>query len=344
MHRPVVRLAPSRPAASLFLALGAALLAFPAQADEMALAPDPGALDNISLADEIIAKRPIAPAPAAYMQDRDIDQDILFPPTNPDDDDPDRKWARDYFAIAGGVLTSPRYNGADDNVVLPGGYLRGRISGFSFSTRGTNFQVDLIRQRRGQRIDWKLGPVVNLRSDRTGRIGDPQVEALGEKKVAVELGLTGGVTMTGVFTSKYDQLGLRFIVLADISGRHSSWVASPTIEYSTPLSKRAYIGMSVSVNVYGKGFGAYYFDVDPLGSAASGLPVYERAGRKATAGKYTIGVAGAYSLSGDLRKGFALLTGVQYGRMASRFAASPIVAIAGDKDQWIAGAGVAYQF
>src|SRR3546814_16429804 len=108
------------------------------------------------------------------------------------DYDPDRKWALDYFAIAGGVLTSPRYNGADDNVVLPGGYLRGRISGFSFSTRGTNFQVDLIRQRRGQRIDWKLGPVVNLRSDRTGRIGDPQVEALGEKKVALELGLTGG--------------------------------------------------------------------------------------------------------------------------------------------------------
>src|SRR3546814_16154609 len=102
--------------------------------------------------------------------------------------------------------------------------------------------------------------------------------------------------------------------------------------------------MSGSVNVYGKGFGAYYFDVDPLGSAASGLPVYERAGRKAAAGKYTIGVAGAYSLSGDLRKGFALLTGVQYGRMASRFAASPLVAIAGDKDQWIAGAGVAYQF
>src|SRR3546814_1107538 len=89
--------------------------------------------------------------------------------------------------------------------------------------------------------------------------------------------------MPGLFPSKYDQLGMRFIVLADISVRHSSWVASPTIEYSTPLSKRAYIGMSVSVNVYGKGFGAYYFDVDPLGSAASGLPVYERAGRKATA-------------------------------------------------------------
>src|SRR3546814_17205590 len=79
----------------------------------------------------------------------------------------------------------------------------------------------------------------------------------------------------------------------------------------SPFSKRAFIGVSASVNVYGKGFGDYYYDIDPAGSAASGLPVYSDAGRKATAGKYQIGLAGAYALSGDLRKGFALVGGVQ---------------------------------
>ena len=344
MNRPPFRLARRLTAASLFLALCAGLAAAPANAEDLVVSIDPEALRGLDPADRIAAARPLATRPAAYLQDREIDQDILLPPANPEDDDPDRRWARDYFAIAAGVLTAPRYNGADDNIILPGGYLRGRLSGFAFSTRGTNFQIDLIRQKRGQRLDWKLGPILNLRSDRTGRIGDPQVEALGEKKVAVELGLSGGVTKTGVFTSRYDQLGVRFTVLADISGRHSSWVASPTIEYSTPLSKRAYFGLSASMNIYGKGFGAYYYDIDPLGSAASGLPVYSGAGRKATVGKYTIGIAGAYSLSGDLRKGFALLTGVQYGRLTGRFAGSPVVAIAGDKDQWIAGAGLAYQF
>lgn len=284
----------------------------------------------------------LLPAPA-YWQDRDIDDAILLPTQGPDGDD-GRKWSRDYISVAGGVITAPSYNGSDDRVVLPAFYLRGRLSGFSFSTRGTNFQVDLIRQKRGQKTDLKFGPIINLRSDRTGRIKDPQVEALGEKKMAVELGVSAGITHTGIVTSGYDQVGLRVVGLADISGKHGSWVVSPTIDYGTPLSKRAFIGVSASVNVYGKGFGRYYFDVDPIGSAASGLPVYTGAGNKVTAGKYTLGLAGAYGLSGDLRKGFVLIGGAQYGRMLGRYADSPIVADAGDADQWLGGIGIAYQF
>ena len=81
-----------------------------------------------------------------------------------------------------------------------------------------------------------------------------------------------------------------------------------------------------------------------VGAAASGLPDSSDAGRKITAGKYTIGVAGAYGLSGDLRKGFVLIAGAQYGRMLGRYADSPIVAEAGDADQWLGGVGIAYQF
>ncbi len=338
MDRLLSRFARRLPALSLTIAAGLALCAAPAHAEDGALGYDLAALDRAASA------APPLPVAAAYLQDSEVDQDILLPPARPQDDDPDRKWARDYFAVAGGVITAPSYNGSDERVVLPGFYLRGRVSGFSFSTRGTNLQVDLIRQRRGQRVDWKFGPLINLRGDRTGSIKDAQVEALGEKKLAVEAGITTGVTFSGVLTSKYDQLGLRLVALRDISGRHGSWVASPTLEYGTPISKRAYVGVSASVNIYGKGFGHYYYDIDAAGSAASGLPVYSGAGRKATMGKYQIGVAGAYALSGDLRKGFVLVGGVQYGRMTSRFAASPIVDIAGAKDQWIAGGGVAYQF
>lgn len=274
----------------------------------------------------------------------DIDENILLPARGDPDDDANRKWARDYFAIAGGVITVPSYNGSDERTILPAFYIRGRVSGFSFSTRGTNFQVDLIRQKRGQKTDIKFGPIISLRSDRTGRIKDPQVAALGDRKLAVEAGLSAGITHTGVVTSGYDQVGVRVVAVKDISGRHGSWVVSPTIDYGTPLSKRAYIGMSASMNIYGKGFGRYYFDVDPAGSAASGLPVYTGAGSKATAGKYTLGVAGAYALSGDLRKGLVLIGGAQYGRLTGRYGDSPIVSIAGSRDQWLAGGGVAYQF
>ena len=285
--------------------------------------------------------------PARYLQNTDIDENILLPGARPDDDDDDdseRKWSRNYIAVAAGVLNTPDYNGSNDRRFLPAFYLRGRYEGFSFSTRGTNFQVDLIRHRRGQKIDWKFGPIISLRGDRTGSVKDPRVDALPDRKMAVEMGLFTGVTKTGVITSAYDQLGFRLVATKDISGKHGSWAASPTIDYGTPLSKRAYIGVSASVNFYGKGFGRYYYDIDPIGSAASGLPVYTGAGRKATAGKYTLGVAGAYALSGDLRKGFVLLGGAQYGRLGDRFADSPIVKDAGSADQWLFGGGLAYQF
>lgn len=320
------------------LILGAALFfAAPAAAEDAPRPHDPSAEILISPAwDQYDAPR--------YVQNSDLDEDILLPPARDDDDDSGRTWSRDYFAIAAGVLSTPEYNGADEQRILPAFYLRGRISGYSFSTRGTNFQVDLIRQRRGQKTDFKFGPIISLRSDRSGKIDDPQVAALGKRKVAVEMGLFAGVSHTGVITSAYDQISFRMSASKDISGRHGSWAASPTIDYGTPLSKRAYVGVSASVNFYGKGFGRYYYDIDPAGSAASGLPVYDGAGKKATAGKYTLGIAGAYALSGDLRKGFVLLGGAQYGRLGKRFARSPIVADIGDADQWLFGGGLAYQF
>ncbi len=318
-----------------------ALLGFaavPANAEEAAVpvAPVETMIDGLA---------PDAAHPAKALQDvSDIDDNILLPAARDDDDHSDRKWSRNYISVAGGILSSPDYNGSDERRLLPAFYIRGRYDGYSFSTRGTNLQVDLIRHRRGQKTDFKFGPIISLRADRTGSIKDPQVEALGKRKLAVEAGFFTGVTHTGVITSDYDQIGLRLVALKDISGRHGSWAASPTIDYGTPLSKRAFVGISASVNFYGKGFGRYYYDVDPVGSAASGLPVYTGAGAKAGAGKYTLGMAGAYALSGDLRKGFVLIGGAQYGRLLSRLADSPIVKDVGSADQWLFGGGLAYQF
>lgn len=334
---PLLRIA--RPALPLLAPLAlAGLAATPAAAAE---APPADALGDYG----DTAPMPVGEQPARYVQDSgDIDDNILLPAARDDDDDSERKWSRDYIAVAGGVLSSPDYNGSDDRRILPAFYVRGRYEGYSFSTRGTNFQVDLIRHRRGQKTDFKFGPIISLRADRTGSVKDPQVKALGKRKLAVEAGFFTGVTHTGVITSDYDQIGFRLVALKDISGRHGSWAASPTIDYGTPLSKRAFIGMSASVNFYGKGFGRYYYDVDPVGSAASGLPVYTGAGAKATAGKYTLGMAGAYALSGDLRKGFVMIGGAQYGRLLSRYADSPVVKDVGSADQWLLGGGLAYQF
>ena len=227
---------PLRPIPTLAL-FAIAALASPAAAEEAPLPYDAAAAADTRLAPEL--ESGIGESSARYLQSSDIDENIILPPARPQDDDPDRKWSRDYFAVAAGVLNNPRYNGSDDRRTLPAFYLRGRISGYSFSTRGTNFQVDLIRQRRGQKTDFKFGPTISLRGDRSGKVDDPQVAALGKRKMAVEMGLFAGVTHTGVITSEYDQLGIRLSASKDISGRHGSWTASPTIDYGTPLSKRA---------------------------------------------------------------------------------------------------------
>src|SRR3546814_4295620 len=53
-----------------------------------------------------------------YFQNSEIDEDILLPPARPQDDDPERTWSRDYFAVAVGVLNTPKYNGSDDRRTL----------------------------------------------------------------------------------------------------------------------------------------------------------------------------------------------------------------------------------
>ena len=84
-----------------------------------ALAIGPASAEETSPADGLEAEATIAAANGfddapRYLQDSDIDENILLPAARPDDDDPERTWSRDYFAVAAGVLSPPEYNGAAD--------------------------------------------------------------------------------------------------------------------------------------------------------------------------------------------------------------------------------------
>src|SRR3546814_19082794 len=104
---------------------------------------------------------------------------------------------------------------------------------FFFSSRRRHTRCALVTgvQTCALPIYWTFGPLINVRSDRSGRTGNAQVDALGKRKLAVEAGFSAGVTHTGVLTSKYDQIGVRLVALKDISGRHGSWLVSPTLAY-----------------------------------------------------------------------------------------------------------------
>ncbi|WP_298396298.1 MipA/OmpV family protein [Sphingobium sp.] len=245
-----------------------------------------------------------------------------------------------------GVAAIPSYEGSDDYRMLPLPQVRGKVKDHSFWTRGASVYVDAIADPEGEGWDFELGPMATVRFDRSSikNIRDDAVRALGKRDVAVEVGGFVGIGKTGVITSPYDMLSARVAVAKDVAGAHDSYVVTPQIEYMTPLSRTAFVGMGLSAEYVGKKYGRTYFDISPEDAVASGLPAYDMAGRGSGFKRVSLSLAGGKSLSGDLRKGWALFAAGSYSRMLGDYADSPVVSIAGSKNQWVGAVGIGYTF
>ncbi|UZK66294.1 MipA/OmpV family protein [Sphingomonas sp. M1-B02] len=243
--------------------------------------------------------------------------------------------------VAGAAV--PSYVGGKDYKIIPAIQLRGTVAGFNFETVGTATEVDVVRDN-GKSIEFQLGPLIGVNLDRTTRLhgrSNARVNALGKRKRAVEIGGYAGVAKTGVATSAYDVLAFGISWQKDVAGAHRSYIVTPSLEYGTPLSKRTYLDVRFTADIVGDKYAAYYFDVSPAGSVASGLPRFAAKG-----GLQDIGVVltGLQSLSGDLRRGWSLVGMGGYTRLVGDTKRSPIVAIAGSSGQWTGALGVSYVF
>ena len=245
------------------------------------------------------------------------------------------------ISIGIGAGYVPSYEGSDDYRIIPAAVLRGKVAGHSFFTRGLQLYFDAIPEPDGPGIDLALGPVVGVRLNRTSSIKDAQVRALGELDTAFEVGAFVGIGRTGVITSDYDNLSFRVTYLKDVGNAHESRIITPSIEYGTPLSRQAFVGLSLSADFVGDGYADYYFDVSPAGSIASGLAPYDADGGFKS---WNLALAGAYSLTGDLLGGLSLFAVGSYTRLRGDFADSPIVSTAGSPNQWFGAVGLSYTF
>ena len=237
----------------------------------------------------------------------------------------------------------PDYEGSDDYRVVPAPAAIGSFRNLAFQVIGNRASIDLIPNEPGPTWDVQLGPVGLVNFGRTNRrtIDDPRVRALPERGTSIELGGYAGIGKTGVVTSPYDKLSASISYRHDVSGVHDSGVLTPSINYFTPLSLKAAVGLFVSAERVGRGFGRAYFDVDAADSVASGLPVFRtRGGWK----NWTAGIAGTYSITGNLLKGFKLVAGGTYKKMLNDYGDSPLVSVAGSRSQWLGALGVAYTF
>jgi outer membrane scaffolding protein for murein synthesis (MipA/OmpV family) len=249
----------------------------------------------------------------------------------------------DSITVGGGFVYLPDYEGSNDYRFTPAPGAIGSFRGHSFTVAGNRASVDLIRNQPGPSWDFQAGPiaVVNFNRTNTDNIDDRRVRALGERDTAIELGGYVGIGKTGVITSPYDQLSVSVSYRHDVAGSHDSGILQPTINYVTPLSRKAAFGLFASAEHVERGYGRAYFGVDAAQSVASGFPVY---GAPRGWKNWTVGALGTYALTGDLLHGFKLVGGGTYGRQFDRFADSPVVRIAGKRSQWLGVLGVAYTF
>ncbi len=247
---------------------------------------------------------------------------------------------RDTLTIGLGASYLPSYEGSDDYVLSGAGLVRGRVSGFNFYSRATSLLIDVVREPAGAPINVEFGPMVNLRLDRTSRIRDSRVRALGEIDTAFEAGAFLGVTRNGVLHG-YDFLTARVDVVHDVTDTHGSLIVTPNIEYATPLSRQTLIGLSLSADHVGGGYARTYYGVSAGGALASGLAPYDLDGGFKNV---RLTLLGTQSLSGDLRRGLGLFAIGSYSRLLGDFKRSPIVRDAGDADQFLAAIGLAYTF
>lgn len=254
---------------------------------------------------------------------------------------PDVDTGGNSITVGVGAALVPTYEGSDNSRVVPVPAIRGNIDGYAFSTRGSKLVVDIVPNDEGPVWDYQFGPVVSLNFNRVGDPGDARVDALGRKKIALEVGGMVGIGKTGVITSDYDKLSVSAVFVNDVTGIHNSFTLTPQIDYGTPLSRRAYVGLSASATYVGNGYANTYFGISPSQVAASGLPAFNpESGFK----NWSLSALGAYSLTGDLLGGVQLIGGVSYSRLLSDFANSPITRIAGDRNQWFYALGIAYTF
>lgn len=249
----------------------------------------------------------------------------------------------DTITVGIGAAYLTDYEGSNDYRFIPAPAAIGSIKGYAFTVLGNRASLDLIKNPAGPSWDLQAGPigVVNFNRSTVSQIEDRRIRALGERDTAIELGGFVGVGKTGVITSPYDKLSVSLSYRHDVAGAHGSGIWQPTINYLTPLSLKAAVGFFASAEHADRDYGRYYFDVNAAQSLASGLPVYTtRGGWK----NYALGAVGTYALTGDLLKGWKLVAGGTYRRMLNDFGRTPVVSIAGSRNQWLGVVGIGYTF
>lgn len=247
------------------------------------------------------------------------------------------------LTLGAGAAYYPDYEGSSHNRWSPIPAANGTVAGMSFTVLANRASLDVIPNPTGPGWDFQFGPVAVFNQNRSNAdaIKDLRVRRLGEIDTSVEVGGYAGIGYTGLITSDFDKLSLTVSYRRGVSGANRSGVWNPTLTYTTPLSTKALVSIYTSAEIAEDRYARLYFGITPAQAVASGLPAFRPEGGQKD---ITFGGFFTYALTGNLTKGLSIVVGGTYKKLVGDFAESPIVAIAGDRNQWTGAAGLAITF
>lgn len=251
-------------------------------------------------------------------------------------------FAGDWVTVGLGAGISPSYDGSDQYDLFPAPLVQGSVEGIDFGARGPGLYVDLIADGNSNKdVKFLAGPLLRFRMDRNNDIKDPVVRLLGTEDVAIEVGATAGVSFSKIL-HPFDSVSISTDIQWDVAGAHKGRIISPSIAYSTPLSMAIFTSFSLSATHVDGHYADTYFSIDPSGSIASGLPVFDAKGGWKS---FSAGLLGAVDLSGDARDGgWGIYAFINYSRLTNDAARSPVTSLRGDANQWFMAGGISYTF
>jgi MipA family protein len=233
-----------------------------------------------------------------------------------------------------GVGTAPDYIGSDEYTVIPLPNFELSYAGYALRSSRLGVEADLVGI-----TGLDAGPIVRYDRGRSSDVDDSVVALLPEVDGSVELGgfVSAGAPLSVIGLESSSILAARVEYLQGLDGGHEGATAAASLSLISPVTDSLTLISSLSTTYMSGNYADSYFDVSALGSAASGLPIYD-----AGAGFRDLGVT--FIANYELNENWSLNGVGSFTRLIGDAAASPIVAERGSSNQFLGGLGFSYTF
>jgi outer membrane protein len=234
-----------------------------------------------------------------------------------------------YFGKLGPAL-APDYEGSDHYEVYPLAILGWIRDGMYARLEGDTLMTNVIPMSL-----FELGPAARWQRERDD-VEDGRMDRMRDISGALEAGGLAGIWLRDP-DAPLRQAGLRATVLQDVSGSHGGLEVKLNAMGGLPLGDKLSVVVNVSSRYASDDFMDTYFSVDADNARRSGLPQFRAdGGFKDVGADLTL----AYFFSDHWGVGFT----ASYTRLIGDAGDSPVVDIAGSRNQFVGAVTLNFQY